>query len=317
MPTGIAGLPVLLVRNDTGTIGAFHNICRHRCLQLVDAPGNVGRLIRCPYHAWAYDLNGTLCAHPAFGGSGTRRPDGFDPADHSLVPMRIHVWHDWIFINPGGSAPAFETYAEALFRHLADINTERLLPLAVLDFGAVEANWKFIMENFIEPYHVQFVHRTTTDQPLEKHSTFVDGNCVGSAVDLSEQAGEENNEEAGGRARLAVSSRYLTLFPNFILGCYAPDQIGVYLNTPTGPGVTLQKRAIYTTRDDHPGEDRVAALCKLWRQVHGEDHAICERMQRGRASPIAVDGGILSPHWENGVRAFQETVAQAVDGAAR
>ena len=51
---------------------------------------------------------------------------------------------------------------------------------------------------------------------------------------------------------------------------------------------------------------------KLWWDVHKEDHAICERMQLGRASPVSKDGGMLSPHWEDSVRAFQEMIAAAV-----
>ena len=70
-PVTVGSCPVLLVRNADGGISAFHNVCRHRCLKLVDAPANVGKLIRCPYHSWAYDLNGALRASPHFGGTGT------------------------------------------------------------------------------------------------------------------------------------------------------------------------------------------------------------------------------------------------------
>jgi len=109
-----------------------------------------------------------------------------------------------------------------------------------------------------------------------------------------------------------VSSRYLTLFPNFIIGRYAPDQIGVYLNVPVDPEHTQQKRVIYTTEGQTVSNEEVEAMKKLWWDVHKEDHAICEKLQLGRASPVAADGGLLSPHWENSVRAFQEMIAKAV-----
>ena len=57
MPVSVAGRPVLLVRGTDGALRAFHNVCRHRCLKLVDAPRNVGRAIRCPYHSWTYGLD--------------------------------------------------------------------------------------------------------------------------------------------------------------------------------------------------------------------------------------------------------------------
>ena len=177
-------------------------------------------------------------------------------------------------------------------------------PVATLDFGEISTNWKFLMENFIEPYHVQFVHRTTTNQPLEDHYTIVDGVCLGSAIDL------DDDDKVKGS--LSVSSRYLTLFPNFIIGRYAPDQIGVYLNVPVDEGHTHQKRVIYTTEGESVSIKEVDEMKKLWWDVHKEDHAICERMQLGRASPVSKDGGMLSPHWEDSVRAFQEMIAEAV-----
>jgi choline monooxygenase len=58
--------------------------------------------------------------------------------------------------------------------------------------------------------------------------------------------------------------------------------------------------------------ETVDALASLWRKVHREDHAICERLQRGRASPVAADGGVLSPHWEDSLGRFQDLVRAAV-----
>lgn len=300
VPVTIAGQPILLVRNAHGNIGAFHNVCRHRCMTLVEEPGNVGKLIRCPYHAWAYDLEGHLKASPHFGGTNQHDTEGFDRKEKSLVPVRTHVWHDWIFVNPSGTAPDFEEYAAPLIKRLEGIDFEKVRPIGTLDFGVIETNWKLIMENFIEPYHVQFVHAKTTDQPLEDHYTIIDDNCIGSAVDL--------NEETGTSGSLGVSSRYLTLYPNFIIGRYFPDQLGMYLNIPLGPGQMHQKRYLYTTEGQTLSKDEIEGLKNLWWDVHKEDHEMVERMLRGRSSPVAADGGLLSPVWEDSVRAFQEKI---------
>jgi choline monooxygenase len=304
IPINVGGKPILLVMNANEEVSAFHNICRHRCLLLVDRPKNVGRLINCPYHAWAYGLDGKLRASPHFGGRDNHRPGGFEPDAHGLIPIRSHVWQDWIFVNLGGGAPPFETYAEPFLSRLEGIDFDKVKPVAMLDFGEVETNWKFIMENFIEPYHVQFVHSITTTQPLRNHYTVAEEPCFGSAVDL--------DEEIGGSGSLAVSSRYLTLFPNFIVGRYFPDQLGVYLNVPLGPTRTSQRRVIYTTEGQDMNGDEIEELKKLWWSVHKEDHAICERLQQGRGSPVASGGGVLSPHWEDSVRRFQEMVAASV-----
>ncbi len=305
IPVKVAGQPLLLVRGEGGDIKTFHNVCRHRCLKLVETPRNAGRLIRCPYHAWAYGLDGALRAAPFFGGPKDQAPEGFDAAEYGLSPVRTAVWHDWIFVNLNGEAPAFEDYVAPLAARLEGIDFSKVKPFGTIEFGEVETNWKFLMENFIEPYHVQFVHSTTTDQPLVEHYTVVDGVCTGSAIDVSEKTAA-----TAGDGTLAVSSRYLTLFPNFIVGRYFPDQLGVHLNLPAGPGQTLQKRVLYTTEGQTLSEDEAAALKNLWYAVHKEDHEICENLQKGRASDAAVSGGVLSPYWEDSVRQFQELVVE-------
>ena len=301
VPVTVAGRPVLLVRDAELRVRAFHNVCRHRCLKLVDAPGNVGRAIRCPYHAWTYGLDGVLHIAPYFGGREPRMtPPGFDRGKHGLVPVRSSTWHDWVFVDLGGAAPPFEDFVAPLRSRLEELDFTRLQHIVTIDFGEVAANWKLFMENFIEPYHVQFVHAATTEQPLANHYTVNDAGCLGCAVDVSGEAARDNT--------LSVDSRFLTLFPNFVLGLYLPDEIGVHLNVPLAPARTLQRRAIYSFASDRESAGRAERLENLWRKVHREDHAMLERLQQGRMSEAASGGGVLSPVWEDAVRSFQEIV---------
>jgi len=307
IPVTVANTPILLVRNKAGEINAFHNVCRHRCVKLVDEPGNLGRVIRCPYHAWVYGLDGKLRSAPHFGGPNLQFPDGFEREDFALCPVRSAVWQDWIFVNLSGDAPDFEAYAKPIKERLSGLDLAEITPIGSIDFGEVACNWKFLMENFIEPYHVQFVHSRTTDQPLRDHYTINEEGCIGSAVDVSRAPGEPARDDT-----LSVSSRYLTLFPNFVLGRYYPDQIGVHLNVPTAVDRTFQRRAIYATSAGTVSAAETEKLAKLWYDVHKEDHAMCERLQAGRASDVAADGGVLSPVWENSVRHFQTLVLDAL-----
>ena len=153
------------------------------------------------------------------------------------------------------------------------------------------------------------MHKTTTSQPLKDHYTLVDGRCYGSAVDLK-------NENTSADS-LAVSSKYLSLFPNFIIGTYYPGQIGVHLNLPVKPGITHQKRIIYTTEGHNLTKKQIKGVKDLWWKVHKEDHEICERLQLGRSSPLSKKGGLLSPHWENSVRAFHEIVVKSMKKSIR
>ena len=306
-PITVADKPVLLVRSAKDRIRAFHNVCRHRNLQLVDQPEHCSGLITCPYHRWSYDLEGQLRLAPYFGGSKTGLPDGFRLEDHPLAEVSCTTFHDWVFVKLDEDAPDFETFIAPLRRQLTGFQPEEYVPVATIDFGEVKCNWKLLMENFIEPYHVQFVHRTSTTQPLEDHSVLIDGQCLGSAVELSPE-----QQRAAPSGSLGVSSRYLALFPNFVMGLYHPDQLGVHLNQPVSAETTIQKRVIYLHRESDHGEAAVEPIRRLWDQVPREDHSICARLQKGRRSDLAESGGFLSPHWEASVRRFQELVADAV-----
>lgn len=303
-PVEVGGLPLFLLRGSDGHIAAFHNACRHRNLKLIDADGNTGRLIRCPYHSWSYDLSGTLKNAPYFGGGIREKPADFCYEDNSLKPVRCEVWYDWIFVNLSSDPVPFDEFLAPIKRQLGDTDVSEFEPVETLEFGAVPCNWKLLMENFIEPYHVQFVHRNTTDQPLENHYTVVDEHCLGSAVELGEEQLAKARE-----GTLGVTSHYLTLFPNFVLGTYQPDQLGVHLNSPLGVDRTEQKRVIYIHKNSEYDEAQTKHLAELWYSVHLEDHEMCIRLHKGRHSPLAAFGGVLSPHWENSVRRFQELVA--------
>ena len=124
--------------------------------------------------------------------------------------------------------------------------------------------------------------------------------CLGCAVDVSSEAKRKDT--------LSADSRYLTLFPNFVMGLYLPNEVGVHLDVPLAPDRTLQRRAVYRIGPEPVSASQADDLARLWRDVHVEDQVICERLQQGRASGAVDDGGVLSPVWEDAVRSFQERV---------
>ena len=150
--------------------------------------------------------------------------------------------------------------------------------VVTVDLGEIAANWKLLMENFIEPYHVPIVHATTTEQPLTDHYTVNEPGCLGCAVDVSGEAAREDT--------LSADSRYLTLFPNFVLGLYLPDQVGVHLDVPLAADRTRQRRAVYSLGAEPVSAEQTEQLARLWRDVHVEDQVICERLQEGRVSDV-------------------------------
>lgn len=304
VPVEVAGRPLLILANEASEIQVFHNACRHRGLKLVNEPCSVKNSINCPYHAWSYNLNGELEAAPHFGGFRVQEVKGFKKADHGLVPVRSAIWHDWIFVNLSGGAPDFDEYSKSFAAHAGLIDLTNLQVIGKIDLGVVKCNWKFLMENFIEPYHVPIVHHdTASGQPLRDHYTITDGVCLGSGVDL-----DKNKETTAKSSYLDMSARYLTMFPNFVMGIYLPDQAGVHLNVPIAPDQTRQYRVLYSIGDQHYTEEDKKSLCDLWYAVHKQDHAIAELLQAGRKSPVTADGGLMSPHWENSAHEFQSLV---------
>lgn len=306
-PIEVAGFPLFLLRAEDGKISAYHNACRHRNTKLIDSDSNAGRQIRCPYHHWSYDLCGTLRSAPYFGGQTRELPDDFRYEENGLLPVHCEVWHDWVFVCLAANPSPFDDFLAPIVRQLGATDVTEFEPATTIDFGIVKCNWKSLIENFIEPYHVQFVHKDTTDQPLTSHYTVIDEHCLGSAVELCEA--DWNRVREG---TLGVTSHYFSLFPNFVLGTYQPDQLGVHMNTPLNVSGTRQNRVIYIHRDSQYSDEEIKRLADLWCKVHLEDHEMCERMQQGRQSPVASTGGVLSPHWENSVRKFQELVVHSI-----
>jgi choline monooxygenase len=316
LPITVAGRPIVLVRGKDGLLRAFHNVCRHRGLKLVDAPCSGRRRLVCPYHNWSYALDGSLINATNFGGHGVHGVEGFDYETHGLAEVPCRQWHDWIFVNVAGNEPDFESFLAPLIQQLGAMDLGRMEYLYKIDSGIFECNWKFICENFIEPYHVPVVHpETAAGQPLEQHYMVRDAHLVGCAVDIDERP----QKTARGRdICLDISARYLLLFPNFLFFIYfGPEtHINVMLNVPLAAGRTHQRRVIYQLGGSRPDTATIGKWRALTHDVIAEDRAMVERLQEGRRSPVLADGGVLSPVWEASERAFQDLIMAAVLGPA-
>ena len=314
-PTVAAGLPVLMVKGADSRIRVFHNVCRHRGLKLVDQPCRFKTTIVCPYHAWTYGLDGRLIRSPHFGGYQQHLPEHFDPGQYGLVEIRSKVWHDWIFVNPGGDAPEFDDYVAPLLEFTGGHDLDRIRPMFKMDSGEFRSNWKFICENFVEPYHVPVAHPVTAGgQPLSDHYLVGNGRVVGCAVDVSGHRKASKQGEAS-KVCLDMSAKYLVLFPNFLFFTYDAEitQINVMLNTPLAPDRTHQRRVVYRVEGQEPSESDIERWRRLTLEVIAEDRALVERMQEGRRSPVTAGGGVLSPVWEESEHCFQRLIMEAAN----
>ncbi|MER8522334.1 aromatic ring-hydroxylating dioxygenase subunit alpha [Mesorhizobium sp. M0644] len=147
---------VVVLRDETGELRAFHNTCRHRGSQLCQqSEGRLkARLITCPYHAWSYSLHGDLVRVPS-----KSLPDGFDKADHPLYRVALSVWRGFVFVNLAeDAAGSAETSFDPASGNLANWPLETLLSGHVLR-KVINCNWKVFWENFNECLHCPGVHK--------------------------------------------------------------------------------------------------------------------------------------------------------------
>ena len=146
----IMGEPFLVVRNGAGAINAFANSCRHRGVEVASGRGNA-KQFSCPYHAWTYDLNGRLLGAPLMQESRT------DLSQCALPSLAVEVWQGWVFIN-------FDPDAKPLHDTIADFVEEfgflrgDQCRLANVFSTELDCNWKYVVENLMDVYHVGTVH---------------------------------------------------------------------------------------------------------------------------------------------------------------
>ncbi len=149
-------VPIVVLRDREDQLRAFVNVCRHRGHEIAVGCGK-RETLQCPYHAWTYGLDGSLRTAPR----ADREPD-FDPDDWSLLSVLVETWGPLVFVNADSTAaPLAETLGD-----LPRVMRERGLDPATLEYRGrsrewvVEANWKLIVENYLECYHCPVAHKS-------------------------------------------------------------------------------------------------------------------------------------------------------------
>jgi choline monooxygenase len=307
-PIMFMGLPLVMVRDQQGRARVFHNVCRHRGMQLVAEAGDAGLVIRCPYHKWGYDLSGQLKTTPNIGGMGVHEVAGFDCADHALTGVRCDESMGVVFINLSGDAPSLPAHLEPLlsrWRELAGPEFDQQLIADASEFGSMElvlnSNYKLAVENYCESYHLPFVHPDlNTYSPLDAHYNLtVDPLASGQGTrvyDLTRGESQPLPQFSEWDSERLKTAEYLSLYPNVLLGVQADHFFVILLLSEAVDQTRERLQFLYADSgaigDSH--RERRESLHAAWSVVFAEDISVVEGMQRGRASP-AFDGGLFSP----------------------
>jgi choline monooxygenase len=329
----VAGRSVFVVRKQDGALRAFYNVCRHRGTQLL-APGEcrVKRFIRCPYHSWAYDHDGRCVGTPLFTGSDIPADQqaafdmsdvaAFDRADYGLLEVAVDAWGPLVFVS-------LESDPGPLSEHLGDLPARtagyRLdeWELARTAEYEIAANYKLVAENFMEYYHLPWVHPGLVKvSPIEAHHRWQGtgmyvGFCTSPiAPDTDDGGWQRGLAPIGGlSADDAVSARFVWLFPNVAVNIL-PNHLFIIHARPVAPGLTRETTYLLTHRESAGSEEAIEALVRFWDQVNREDIAIVERVQAGLES-TPFPGGRLCYRFEEPVHRFQNMVIDRMVGERR
>jgi phenylpropionate dioxygenase-like ring-hydroxylating dioxygenase large terminal subunit len=315
-PVVVLGQPLMMVR-DTNELRVFHNVCSHRGAMLVDGPRRAGPRILCPYHSWSYRLDGTLASTPHVGGADRHECPGIDAARLGLRAVRCCEWAGHVFVNLSGRAPPFEDWIRPVaerFRRVDWAELRRDPALArQLD---VAANWKIIVENFVESYHVPWVHKTLNAvNPMSTHYQILGGHSY-----LGQGGTDYQGDQVSGTSLPLMKgtsgySRYeaLAIFPNLILSPL-PDVTFSIILLPDAPERTRERLEFFYVGDEALQEAYRPARnagAEFIAGVNAEDVRIVETVQRGRGSP-AFTGGRFAPAQETTSLQFQKMIAARI-----
>ncbi len=318
LPIDHVGVPLLLVRDHEGGLKLYQNICRHRGMILVQEKRNFGGVIRCPYHSWCYSLDGKLRATPHVGGPGLNTSPSIDRDKTGLVEVPMGVFMDVVFANVSGTAEPFEDYIRPVRERFAEFADQQIhFGGPESSFGLeINANWKLIVENNCESYHLPWVHPGLNSYSrLEDHYHLeVPGSFSGQGTLVyNPQLDPELRfpDFPGLSDKWDTAAEYASLYPNTFLSVHR-DHFWAARLEPVGQRRTLEHVNIYYTTAESAESDTYRPLreknASQWCGVLTEDVFVTEGMQKGRGA-LGFDGGVFAPAMDSPTHLFHDWVA--------
>lgn len=292
----VAGNPVMVVRGKEGELGAFYNVCRHRGGPLALKDGNCD-MLQCKYHGWTYQLDGMLRGVPHMN-----RTELFEKQDYGLLPVRHAVWEGLVFVSLAERPRSFDDCVAGIRERVGAPGLAGLHAGARVDYE-VRCNWKVYVDNFLEGYHVPYVHPELLKlYDFSKYRTEV---FDAYSLQVGPLSGNDNVYGA-----LEGEALYYQIFPNFMLNIL-PGRLQTNLVIPVAPDRCKVVFRYYYKDVTSPAARKLIADDLAYSEgVQREDIEICERVQEGLASR-AYDRGRFSVPFEGGVHHFQGLLRDA------
>jgi choline monooxygenase len=285
--TGFAGSqPVLVLRDESGALRAYRNVCRHRASCLLTGSGQCKGAIRCRYHGWTYRFDGSLIGVPEALQFGKR----LDKSALGLHPVRVEELCGLVFVNLDPEAASLAELTGDLASRLARYRLAELESFAP-GGGGQPANWKVVAENYLEGYHIPIAHPGLMrmldykhyDTELHEHWAWIEApmRARPSSNRLERLYAQMVTPMPGLTDEDRRTWRYVFIYPNTTIDLY-PDQVNTWQMLPDGIGRTRDVFACYRSPHSGPRTRAVQWLNhRLNMLVLGEDIDLVKNVQLG------------------------------------
>jgi choline monooxygenase len=294
----IAGVPVLIVRQAGGQINAFVNACAHRFACLTKETTGTAKRFTCPYHAWTYGLDGELIRAPFM-----EMKDSFDPTQHRLRSIASEVWEGFLYISLSDNPRPLHNALALLTQNIIgrfDMARYQTVMREEMIWGA---NWKNLIENFTESYHVPMAHKKTFAKHGKPLTAYVCGEdhdhyCYHRAPQQADTGGgaahAANDRLTGEWRRMMID---FCIFPSQLV-TLMPDSLWYISVQPHGVdqfratwGVAIPPEVLADVPPDEY-DGWLHGLRDYMNIANGEDKILVGALHRGTASPLLPDGAL-------------------------
>jgi phenylpropionate dioxygenase-like ring-hydroxylating dioxygenase large terminal subunit len=307
----IDGISALVIRQDDGSLKAFHNVCRHRGCRVVDPAGGNARTFTCKFHHWVYGADGAL-RHVPMAESFA----GVDLATHGLVPLPVAERHGLVWLTLTAGPPIdLDAFLGPMGVVLAELAMENAGVFRFEHFGE-QLNWKLVVDTFLELYHVPHLHTRTVGR-------FIEGRGC-----LAEQFGRHSRVVAPRKTFLAalrdvpapqrdVADHTVVInrvFPNAVV-VWQRDHVEFWTAVPDGddPNRCVVRLWLMSPEKVVGEADRVRWE-KNWEivrgTVHAEDFPMARTIQQGFSS--GAQDHVIFGRSEPGLHDFHRSLKEAL-----
>ncbi len=291
------GESVIVVRGEDNLVRAFANVCRHRAMRLVEGPAGCAKKLVCPYHAWAYELDGRLSGVPMRGDYPT-----LDMAKNGLAPVEVEIWRGFVFVrleDDGG--PSVATMMAPYESEIAPYRFEELRTISPVRLRERAVNWKNVGDNYSDNLHIPVAHaglvRLFGKSYAIEAQPWVDKMSGYLADKPSNNRWERFYQAHLPRAAHLPEAQqklwlYYKLWPNMAFDIY-PDQVDFMQWLPLSPTTSMLREMAFALPDGRREMKLVRyANWRINRTVNAEDTWLITRVQRGMASQSYTVGPI-------------------------